>query len=142
MLNSTNREQNNRLSDFPSDRPADVPVELDSQKAETDTGEPLTKNLTQPYPPAIDAEGNADCQAGQWGYVEQWTDAKALPAESSPDFDDNHSGASSTVMNPDTPGLAGPTFTGRPEPEGGALTMDAKRAPAASAPAWRPSRWR
>ena len=114
LLNSSNRSQDNRVSDFPSDRPADVPVELDSQNARTRTDDPLTKNLTQPYPPAIDAEGNADCQAGQWGYIEQWFDGKAEPATSSPDFDTAQSGASSTVMNPDTPGSAGPTFTGVP----------------------------
>jgi hypothetical protein len=94
-----------------------VPVELDSQNVNDPTGEPLTKNLTQPYPPAVDAEGKADCQAGQWGYVEQWFDGKVGPATSSPDFTTAHSGGSSTVMNPDTPGSAGPTFTGVPSLE-------------------------
>jgi hypothetical protein len=117
LLNSSNRSQDNRVSDFPSDRPADVPVELDSQNVHDRSDEPLTKNLTQPYPPAVDENGKADCQAGQWGYVEQWFDGKADPATSSPDFDTHHSGASSTVMNPDTPGLAGPTFTGVPSLE-------------------------
>jgi virulence factor Mce-like protein len=103
LLNSTNRTQDNRPSDFPADRPADVPVEQDSQVVTDPTGEPLTKNLTQPYPPAIDAQGNADCQAGQWGYIEQWGDGRYGPTED---------GGGSVVMNPNTPGNAGPTFTG------------------------------
>lgn len=105
LLNATNRTQDNRPSDFPADRPADIPVELDSQSATDPTGEPLTKNLTQPYPPAVDAQGNADCQAGQWGYIEQFADGRYGPTED---------GGGSVVMNPNTPGLAGPTYTGSP----------------------------
>ena len=114
LLNSTNRTQDNRPSDFPAERPADVPVEVDSQKVNDPTGEPLTKLLAQPYGPAIDAAGSADCETGQWGYQERLGEGRYGPV-AEPEFDTTmNSGGSSPVVATNSPGLAGPTFTGVP----------------------------
>jgi hypothetical protein len=40
------------------------------QTAEDQFGDPLVSTHAQPYAPAIDAQGNADCQGGQGGYPE------------------------------------------------------------------------
>ena len=82
----------------------------------------LQASHTQPFAPAIDAKGNADCQIGNSGYIDG-----PLPATGryppSPtngtnsdltDFEQNRSGGSHVVAEADTPGLAGPTFNGVP----------------------------
>jgi virulence factor Mce-like protein len=59
----------------------------------------------QAYGAAIDDQGNADCENGQRGYMEHY--ANGVPKERQ------------IVMEPDTPGSQGTTFTGRPRvPEG------------------------
>jgi virulence factor Mce-like protein len=52
----------------------------------------------QPYAAAVDANGNADCEAGQRGYVQR--QARFFPKDLKVAYD------------PRTPGLQGPTFTG------------------------------
>ena len=59
----------------------------------------------QAYGAAIDDQGNADCENGQRGYLEHL--AKGVPKERQ------------IVLDPETPGIQGTTFTGRPRvPEG------------------------
>jgi phospholipid/cholesterol/gamma-HCH transport system substrate-binding protein len=53
----------------------------------------------QPYPAAIDRNGNADCEAGQRGYPER------LATYAPPNM--------KIASDPHTPGNQGPTFTGR-----------------------------
>ena len=69
----------------------------------------------QPYPPAIDAQGNADCQTGNSGYPDGplVINGRYPPAPGGPDFEDQKSGGSHVVLQPDSPGLAGTTYTGR-----------------------------
>ena len=71
---------------------------------------------TQPFAPAIDARGNADCQIGNSGYIDGPLPATGRypPAPTSSDFDEEHAGGSHVVAEADTPGLAGPTFNGVP----------------------------
>ena len=52
-----------------------------------------------PYPAAVDSAGNADCEAGQRGYLER--QAKYLPR--------NYK----VAIDPRNPGLQGPTYAGR-----------------------------
>jgi virulence factor Mce-like protein len=52
----------------------------------------------QPYAAAIDANGNADCEAGQRGWVQR--QARFFPKDLK------------VALDPRTPGLQGPTFTG------------------------------
>src|SRR5829696_2490709 len=66
--------QDNRWGDFPADRPVDVPANIDPSNAHF-PGAPeeeaaLQANHTQPFAPAIDARGNADCQIGNSGYID------------------------------------------------------------------------
>jgi len=62
--------------------------------------EPVEEFHAQAYGAAVDAQGNADCESGQRGYMEHY--ARGVEREKR------------IVINPDTPGSQGPTFTGRP----------------------------
>jgi virulence factor Mce-like protein len=121
--------QDNKWSDFPADRPADVPSNLDPSSAYTPGPGPKEERAmqaahTQPFAPAIDAKGNADCQIGNSGYLDgplakngRYPPANVAdpndPTQLS-EFWANKSGGSSVVADADTPGLAGPTFNGVP----------------------------
>ena len=112
-LKSDNRQQENRYSTNRAERPADVPSNRDPKDENAYPGGPPVKFNGGPYAPAIDAQGNADCDIGQTGYIDGPTgDGRYGPAPASPDFDDNFSGGSSTLYEHGIPGLAGPTFTG------------------------------
>ncbi|HEY6780785.1 MAG TPA: hypothetical protein VI111_07520, partial [Thermoleophilaceae bacterium] len=89
--------QENNLGTSESTRPVDVPDGQDPQAA----GVPAPQALhTQYGGPAVDARGRADCQSGQTGYpFKLSTDAR---------YKGGH-----TVVDADTPGLAGGTFKAR-----------------------------
>ncbi len=63
----SNPTQPNSIGQSDAARPADI---LPGQKARgaTSGAEPAARLFGTPYPPAIDAQGNADCQLGQQGY--------------------------------------------------------------------------
>jgi len=61
--------QANNYGTIESSRPVDVPPDKDPHGATDALGTPLHRLYGTPYPPAIDAQGNADCQAAQLGYV-------------------------------------------------------------------------
>ena len=121
-------QQDNRWSDFPADRPADVPSNIDPSSAydprspAPEEDKALQASHTQPFAPAIDAKGNADCQIGNSGYIDgplpQNGRYPPSPTDGSnsdlTDFERNRSGGSHVVAEADTPGLAGPTFNGVP----------------------------
>jgi ABC-type transporter Mla subunit MlaD len=113
--------QDNKWGDFPADRPADVPSDVDPSDAHTPGAPPSDENTrqaahTQPFAPAIDAKGNADCQIGNSGYIDGplTRHGRYPPAPESPNFDRDFAGGSHVVADADTPGLAGPTFNGVP----------------------------
>jgi virulence factor Mce-like protein len=120
--------QDNKWSDFPADRPADVPANVDPSDAYTPGVVPehdraMQAAHTQPFAPAIDARGNADCQIGNSGYIDgplarngRYPPANADPTSTAElnEFWADHAGGSSVVADADTPGLAGPTFNGVP----------------------------
>ena len=126
--------QDNRLGNF-GDRPADVPANIDPHGAKYPTpgntpGEAAWEVTHNPaYLPAIDAQGNADCEFGQYGYPTGPNngphgrgnyDSSYGPARiSSPTnyaeaqaFDASRAGGSHTAAFNNLPGLRGPTFTG------------------------------
>ena len=108
-LKSDNRTQDNRLSSSDADRPADVPDNLDPQTAKDPEGNPLTSLRRGAYYPAIDAQGNADCQQGQVGFVDgPYVTGSPYP----PSNDPAQGGGSHVVLDSDLPGLRGPTFKG------------------------------
>src|SRR4051794_34420585 len=52
-----------------SQRPADIPANWDPQTSYDPAGDHLETLHGEAYSPAVDAHGNADCQAGQYGYI-------------------------------------------------------------------------
>jgi ABC-type transporter Mla subunit MlaD len=92
--------QENSLSRSTSSRPVDVPPGVDPQSEAA--GQALH---AQAGGPAIDERGRADCQAGQWGYLDRLaTDDRYGP---------NQLGGAHIVVDADTPGLAGGTWVSR-----------------------------
>jgi ABC-type transporter Mla subunit MlaD len=111
-----NRAQDNRVGDSQADRPVDVPANHDPQ--EPLAGQTVEALHSGTYEPAIDAQGNADCQVGQRGYLygPLATGNRYKPSNDSSigSPQDNAGGGSHIVAESDLPGLAGPTFTGVP----------------------------
>jgi phospholipid/cholesterol/gamma-HCH transport system substrate-binding protein len=118
MLKTDNSVQDNRYSDVFSDRPVDIPKGVDPTTAETPNGAAEAFH-GGPYFPAIDAQGNADCQNGQFGYIDGPYGKGRYPAHGPvPNdpafrtFNQQFAGGSHTIYKDDSPGLAGTTFTG------------------------------
>jgi virulence factor Mce-like protein len=110
-------------------RPADVPSNVSSKTTKTLSGDYAEATHGQPYAPAIDAAGNADCQTGQNGYLSGPLPKPNTPAagryppasengfqpdNSNDPFYQSKAGGSHVVVAPNTPGLAGTTYTGVP----------------------------
>jgi hypothetical protein len=116
--------QPGRLGDSANWRPADVPANVNPKTTKSVGGDYLEAYHNQPYQPAIDAQGNADCQAGQNGYLTgplpsdgryPPTAERNFVADNPADpFYRDSAGGSHLVVAPNTPGLAGPTYTGVP----------------------------
>jgi virulence factor Mce-like protein len=118
MLKTDNSMQDNRYSTVFSDRPVDIPKGVDPTTATTPNGAAEAFH-GGPYFPAIDAQGNADCQNGQAGYIDGPLGKGRYPAHGPVSADPNYSkfnqqfaGGSHTIYQDNTPGLAGTTFTG------------------------------
>jgi virulence factor Mce-like protein len=116
--------QPGRLGDSANWRPADVPSNVSAKTTKGGGGDYLEAYHNQPYQPAIDPQGNADCQAGQSGYLNgplprdgryPPTAEQSFVADNPVDpFYRDAAGGSHVVVQPNTPGLAGPTYTGVP----------------------------
>jgi virulence factor Mce-like protein len=92
--------QENSLTTSASSRPVDVPPGTDPQAE--GAGQALH---SQQGGPAVDSRGRADCQSGQWGYIDRLaTNDRWGP---------NRLGGAHIVVDPDTPGLAGGTWVSR-----------------------------
>jgi len=63
-----NSQQPNNYGSSTGSRPWDIPAGQKPQGAKDALGNPLFRLYAPPYQPAIDAQGNADCQLGQNGY--------------------------------------------------------------------------
>jgi virulence factor Mce-like protein len=110
LAKGANSEQPNALTSQESSRFVDVPASVDpNHPPESPDGEPEASLHDQPRSPAIDAAGNADCQTGQFGYIDGPlpTDLRYPPSDNPDEL-----GGSHVVIAPDTPGRAGPTYTG------------------------------
>jgi hypothetical protein len=120
LLKSDNGMQDNRFNNVFNDRPVDVPTDQNPRTVRAPNGQPLEIFHGGPYYPAIDAQGNADCQNGQFGYLDGPTGrARYKPhgpvAGDDPfntQFSRRFAGGSHNVYNDNNPGLAGPTFRG------------------------------
>ena len=126
LLNSTTdgQAQDNRLNAYESDRPADAPANRDPINDTDTAGDFLQVLHSQLYDPAIDAQGNADCQRGQNGYLEGplRSDVRAAYDPQRDTVDSGtpttewyrtRAGGSHVVLGGDTPGLAGGTYVAR-----------------------------
>ena len=111
LLKGANSRQRNALTTRESSRPVDVPQDVDpNHPPRAPDGEPEASLHKQPRTPAIDAHGNADCEAGQRGYIDGPfpTDQRYPPSN-----DPNQLGGSHVVIGRDIPGLAGGTYVTR-----------------------------
>jgi virulence factor Mce-like protein len=122
MVKVDRSNSDNRITDF-GDRPDDLPENVDPTGARDRAGNPLYVVHNEPYGPAIDAQGNANCMIGQFGYLDETASVGAgryPPVPGSPDPDGTfntweaeHAGGSHSAMGW-SPTLYGPTFTGVP----------------------------
>jgi virulence factor Mce-like protein len=118
----TNNQQHSFNQDE-SERPADVPANKDPQSYVDPSGDhyQILHAASSQYSPAVDAQGNADCQTGQTGYIDgPWSrsGSKYPPAdiqkgESFNDWENAKGGGSHVNWDADLPGVAGPTFVGK-----------------------------
>src|SRR3954451_18862606 len=120
LLKGDNMVQDNRYGTVFNDRPADVPIDQDPRTKKAFNGEALQVFHGGPYYPAIDAQGNADCQNGQFGYMvgpfgtSRYKGHNSLPGDDAQNTQWSHqfAGGSHGVSADNSPGLAGTTFTG------------------------------
>ncbi|MGH2802105.1 MAG: MlaD family protein, partial [Thermoleophilaceae bacterium] len=97
--------QENNLGTTESTHPVDVPADEDPQASNEQSLH------TQKGAPAVDANGRADCQIGQSGYLDRLvTDPRYPPDTAAGGFT---GGGSHVVLDPNTPGLAGGTYKAR-----------------------------
>jgi virulence factor Mce-like protein len=102
----TGSSQPNTLGTTESTRPVDVPAGEDPRDPPPTNTQALH---AQPNGPAVDASGRADCQDGQTGYLNRLVTDGRYP----PSGDPLLGGGSHVVVDPDTPGRAGGTYTAR-----------------------------
>jgi virulence factor Mce-like protein len=118
-IKTDSQTQDNRLSSSEADRPGDVPSYKDPQGATNSANQPLVALHSQSYGAAIDAQGNADCETGQRGYMDGPLVTGGRYQESNAEHPGGGSaeqagGGSHVVLDPNNPGLAGPTYKGVP----------------------------
>ena len=118
-LKFVNMEQANSYGTTESSRNVDIPPGMKARGAVSDgspgvgpPGEQLHRLIAPLYSPAIDAQGNADCQRGQEGYPNGplATGARYGPGRLP---DGTPSGGNAPVMDNDYPILSGGTFKSR-----------------------------
>ncbi|HEX8066898.1 MAG TPA: MlaD family protein [Thermoleophilaceae bacterium] len=120
MLKNDTSTQDNHTAGF-GDRPPDLPSNVDPTGAKNKAGANLITAHVQAYAPAIDAQGNANCNVGQYGYPDSLGPPASRygpePGEPDPDGTFNtwsaeHAGGSHVAVSNNPPFLYGPTYTG------------------------------
>ncbi len=130
LLKNANHYQEDVAYDSFGARPSDLPPNIDPTGVKVGppgAQEPAYTLHGQPYPPAIDAQGNADCIKGQFGYpdgplLDDPGRYKAVVGhrDTAPGPDQGtfntwaraHGGGGHVVVADNPPFLYGPTFTG------------------------------
>jgi virulence factor Mce-like protein len=116
-----NSHQQNNYGSSTGSRPWDVPADQKPQGAKDHQGNPLFRLYAPPYSPAIDAQGNADCQLGQNGYPNGAFGAARYKVGNLQDGSDEHGlpipeeigkGANGAITG-NLPGLSGGTYKSR-----------------------------
>jgi hypothetical protein len=121
LVRTGTNNQKNSYNQDESARQADVPSNVDPQTYVDQQGDHYQTAHLEAYSPAVDAQGNADCQPGQYGYIDgpyngpdaKWKPADIAPGESYAQWESTKGGGSHTSSLMDHPGLAGPTFVGK-----------------------------
>jgi virulence factor Mce-like protein len=121
LVRTGTSDQEHSFNQNESERPADIPANKDPQAYSDNQGNHFQVLHGEAYGPAVDAQGNADCQAGQYGYINgpaNAPDAFYHPADIGPnqsfkDWENTVGGGSHTSTLMDHPGLAGPTYVGK-----------------------------
>jgi virulence factor Mce-like protein len=119
-----NSHQQNNYGSSTGSRPWDILAGQKPQGAKDKLGNPLFRLYAPPYQPAIDAQGNADCQLGQTGYpngalnngpyskgnIHDGSEEHGLPIP-----EDVGTGANGAIVPDDNniPGLSGGTYKSR-----------------------------
>jgi len=130
VRNDIGNQQPGTLGSSDNWRPADLPSNVNPKTTKLINGNYAEVQHGQPYAPAIDANGDADCETGQNGYLTGPLPASGTPQSgryppanagsgfnpnnASDPFYLNQAGGSHNVVAPNTPGLAGKTYTGVP----------------------------
>ncbi len=108
LMKSGTNIQDNRVNSTEGDRPADVPQGMDPKTAKDQSGTALQALHGGAYSSAIDAQGNADCEVGQRGYIR----GPSVPdGRYAPSTDPAQGGGSHVVLN--VPGISGGTYKSR-----------------------------
>ncbi|MEA2465829.1 MAG: phospholipid/cholesterol/gamma-HCH transport system substrate-binding protein [Acidobacteriota bacterium] len=121
LVRTGTEDQEHSLNQNESERPADVPSNKDPQTYVDPKGDHYQTLHWHQYGPAVDAQGNADCQTGQTGYIDGPLDRSAgkySPAdiganESFAEWENSKSGGSHTTHDSDIPGLMGGSYVAR-----------------------------
>jgi virulence factor Mce-like protein len=116
--------QPGKLGSSDTYRLADVPSNVNPKTTKLASGYYVEATHGQPLAPAIDSAGDADCETGQNGYLTgpltgggryRPRSESGFNADNPDDpFYKNNAGGSHVVVDPNTPGLAGTTYTGVP----------------------------
>jgi hypothetical protein len=118
-VKEVNSDQQNNYGTSASSRPWDIPAGQKPQGAKDFQGKPLFRLYATAYNPAIDAQGNADCQLGQTGYpngalgpgrykpgdIKDGSEAHGLPIPG-----EFGSGTNGAITENNLPGLSGGTY--------------------------------
>src|SRR3954468_18333749 len=121
LVRTGTNDQEHSLNQIESERPADVPANVDPQTYVDKEGNHYQVFHSSLGGPAVDAQGNADCQPGQTGYADgpvtnggsKYPPADIKPGESFKDWENTKGGGSHVTWDSDLPGLRGPTFVGQ-----------------------------
>jgi hypothetical protein len=124
-VKEVNTNQQNNYASSTGSRPWDTPAGVKPQGAKDHEGHDIFRLYAPPYQPAIDSQGNADCQLGQNGYPNgalndgryspgdliDNSDARGLPTPG-PLAAHVGKGGNGAIVPPDNniPGLSGSTY--------------------------------
>ena len=117
-----NSHQQNNYGSSTGSRPWDILKGQKPQGAKDHLGNPLFRLYATAYNPAIDAQGNADCQLGQTGYPNGALGPGRYKPVALKDQSEEHglpipeevgSGTNGAITENDLPGLSGGTYKSR-----------------------------